>query len=143
MSDLFTRPSFGNVTLANMNETKHGVEYVDDPNHEYEVFISSDDKQVKLQREFYPTPDFQPLLPFRSPRWRMSNIKSKRLPECAGEGQDGHVFRHNGDRIQERQSFWEFLGYHVQDGRCRFSIQQGDEDGSNIVDESSSFYDFQ
>ncbi|KAE9554964.1 hypothetical protein FO519_001861 [Halicephalobus sp. NKZ332] len=49
-SDLFTRPSFGHVTLANMGETKQGVEYIDDPNHEYEVFISSDDKQVKLQR---------------------------------------------------------------------------------------------
>lgn len=59
MSDLFTRPSFGHATLANMNETEQGIEYVDDLNHEYEVFISSDDKQVKLQRESYSALDPQ------------------------------------------------------------------------------------
>uniref|UniRef100_A0AC34QNZ5 Type I protein arginine methyltransferase n=1 Tax=Panagrolaimus sp. JU765 TaxID=591449 RepID=A0AC34QNZ5_9BILA len=48
--DMFTRPSFGHATLANMTEMKNGIEYLDDPNHEYDVFISSDDKQIKIQR---------------------------------------------------------------------------------------------
>lgn len=34
-----------------MKEDDDGIHYINDPDHEYEIFISSDDKMVKLQRK--------------------------------------------------------------------------------------------
>ena len=49
-ADDFTRPSFGRVNLANVSESDTGLNYVVQPEEEYDIYISSDDKQVKLQR---------------------------------------------------------------------------------------------
>jgi histone-arginine methyltransferase CARM1 len=71
-SDFLTRPSFGKVHLANVSETENGVQYVVDPKQEYEVYITSDDKFVKLQR----VPDGENLL-LSLADYRVVPLKSK------------------------------------------------------------------
>jgi histone-arginine methyltransferase CARM1 len=73
-SDAFTRPSFGKVHLANVAETETGVQYVVDPKQDYEVYISSDDKFVKLQR----VPDGESLL-LSLTDYRIVPLKSKMI----------------------------------------------------------------